>query len=345
MHKLLNQLLISSLLCIVLFSSCAKEVEESADSVQKRIIEAYIKVNYGDIEPTKSGMYILHNKIGTGATLKDSTYPFVRYSEVTIEGDYISSTYDSIAVRFGSYSEDDYYGPRIWRLGDGTLSSGVEELLYSMKVGGQARGIIPPWLLDLETGEEVSGGSGTIKIFDLELVGYEEDIFETQRESLESFGDKHYGGVDSTGLGFYYKVLEPKEVKDSLKNDDNVSVYYVGRYLDGRIFDTNIADTAKRHRIYDPSALSKYNALSVKYMNDFQKMLDEDDNTYVKGFTKLVSHMKYGERALGFFDSDWGYGASGNINGNSGIPEYTPISFEIYIVDDREDEDKDDKKE
>lgn len=351
MYKFYKNLLVLSAVSLMVFSSCARDVEESGESIQRRILESYVRVNYGnDIKPTKSGMYIIQLEQGTGKALADSLYPFIKYSKIAISGEYLSSTYESISKQLGNYSEDGYYGPRIWRIGDKTLSPGVEELLKTMKVGAKARGIIPPWLLDVETGVEINGGSGSVNIFDIEVVQVEEDIFQYQYDHLKDFSNKNYGGIDTLEKGFFFKALDPKEEKDTLSNDTDVKVKYIGRYLDGRIFDTNDADTAKKYRIYDVNSSSKYDMMSVKYFKDFEKMQKEESNKYVKGFLKTIYNMKYGERAVGFFNSDFGYGAAGNMTGNIGIPEYTPLSFEIYIdlkpvkEEDKDDDKNDDKK-
>ncbi|MDR0296318.1 MAG: lipoprotein, partial [Prevotellaceae bacterium] len=45
---------------ILLLTSCAKEVNESADAVEQRLLDAYILMNYGNtLQPTASGLYFI----------------------------------------------------------------------------------------------------------------------------------------------------------------------------------------------------------------------------------------------------------------------------------------------
>ncbi len=48
----------------------------------------------------------------------------------------------------------------------------------------------------------------------------------------------------------------------------------------------------------------------------------------VPGFQMGIEKMRLGEKAVIVFPSALGYG----VNGNSSIPGYTPLSFEIYVA-------------
>ena len=95
--------------------------------------------------------------------------------------------------------------------------------------------------------------------------------------------------------------------------------------MDGRVFDTNIEDTAKFYRIYKSNG--SYNALSIEYYRtDTTKF--SSANSVVKGFGKGVTLMNYGEKAVVLFNSQLGYGEKGS---SPSIPEYSPLSFWLYI--------------
>ena len=82
-----------------------------------------------------------------------------------------------------------------------------------------------------------------------------------------------------------------------------VKIKYTGRFLSSKAFDGNMART---------------DSLSVTI----------GGTQTVPGFQMGIEKMRLGEKAVIVFPSALGYGASGN----STIPGYTPLSFEIYVA-------------
>lgn len=84
--------------------SCAREVEESADSVEKRVLDAYIKVVHKDtLQPTASGLYMIPIKTGTGMPVENLNGVYVRYSTLDLKDNYISTTDANIAKQVGGF--------------------------------------------------------------------------------------------------------------------------------------------------------------------------------------------------------------------------------------------------
>ena len=98
---------------------------------------------------------------------------------------------------------------------------------------------------------------------------------------------------------------------------------YIGRLLDGWVFDTNIADTAKKYGIYDTE--NDYKALDFKHSNDIETM--EQDNSMVRGFCMALKDMSYGDKAFTMFGSKYGY----DYTGKDPIGPYQPLIFWLYI--------------
>ena len=96
--------------------SCAEEKSESPESVQERIIKAYVEKYYPDAVRSSSGLYMLEQSEGTGRTPLDTSYVLVEYTISYLDGSYSSYTYDSIAKQLGAYTHSGYYDPRIWSL-------------------------------------------------------------------------------------------------------------------------------------------------------------------------------------------------------------------------------------
>lgn len=301
--------------------SCAKETEESSESVQDRILKAYVQKYYPDAERSASGLYILSSEPGTGRMPADTSYVRVEYAVTYLDGSYYSYSYDSIAKQLGTYSHGGYYDPYIWFLG--TSSQGIVELLTGMREGGRIKAIIPARLLDEESGMEITQGDGSSKIYDITLVEVIDNIDQYQFNQLADFASTHYPSItDSTAYGFYYLKTAINET-DTLKDNTSYNVRYIGKFLNGTVFDTNIEDTAKKYRIYSSGA--EYEAVTYEYMEDSTEAMNE--NSFVIGFNKALYGMKYGEKAITFFYSDLGYGD----NGNSSIPGFVPLFFELWI--------------
>jgi len=82
-----------------------------------------------------------------------------------------------------------------------------------------------------------------------------------------------------------------------------VKIKYIGRFLSSRAFDGN---------------MSRTDSLSVTI----------GGTQTVPGFQMGIEKMRLGEKAVIVFPSGLGYGAKGNSN----IPGYTPLSFEIFVA-------------
>lgn len=320
----LHRFLLSTIAAAALFS-CAKESEESSQSVQKRILQAFIETNYPGTEPTASGLYIVDSIPGTGRTPDKSSYVLVDYIITYLDGTYVSYTGDSIARQLGTFTYSGYYHPRIWSLEDNT--SGIIELLTGMKEGGMVKAVIPAVLLDEESGKEISQGDGSSKIYEIYLREVIDDAYQYQIDQLEEFSATHYGGLDSTEYGFYFKNLHP--LHDTITSSHHVNVRYVGKYMDGKVFDTNVEDTARKYRIY--SSGNTYSALSFQFEAKEDNAVDE--NSFIQGFSKALWRMGYGDHSVTFFYSNLGYGD----NGSGDIPAYVPLFFELWIEEYEED--------
>lgn len=302
--------------------SCAQEYDESSESVQKRILEAYVNKYYPDAVQSASGLYILNTEEGTGRIPDDTSYVRVEYTITYLDNSYYAYTSDSIAKQLGTYSNGGYYEPRVWSLR--ASSPGIVELLTDMREGGSVKAIIPAVLLDEESGTEITDSEGSSKIYEITLVEVIDDIDQYQFDQLSDFAKSHYPAVkDSTTYGFYYHKLRSSSADTALSDGTELQVRYVGRFLNGTVFDTNIEDTAKRHRIYKSGA--EYASVAYKYRTDSLQAMS--DNSFVAGFNKALYGMTYKDRAVTFFYSDLGYGD----NGNSTIPGFVPLFFELWV--------------
>ncbi|MBQ7574994.1 MAG: FKBP-type peptidyl-prolyl cis-trans isomerase [Bacteroidales bacterium] len=310
----------------VLAVSCAR-ITTDTSSPYERMLASWVKVNYGaDIAPNDSGVYILDYYKGDGKAIGDSSYVCAHYIRKDLEGNVLSTNYIDLSKQLGTFSEADYYGSDIWRMGCNSIVPGLEHVLKTMKVGGRVTVAMPPAKATV-----ASAGYNAFPtvandnvIYEVEIDDVIDDIYAVQEEQLKEFSRKYYGGMDTIAEGFYYKLVSETAGCDSIADEASINVWYIGRRLDGSVFDTNIEDTAKKYRIYSPSG--SYDAMSVTFYADLASFITNSSN--IQGFTRALSMMKYGDRAETFFNSNYGYGDGGN---KAAIGEYAPLFFSLYI--------------
>ncbi len=333
MLKKLKFIVFAAFAC-TLFFSCAEEVEETNASIQKRILEAYLEVNYPnkDYTITKSGLVILDHKPGTGVMPENYEAVYTNHSVRYLDGNYQSTNIKDVAKRIGTYSDTAYYGPEIMEIGYGKITDGVHEALLMMKEGGEMTIIIPPGLSAKDTPQSYGYGYSTDKtetstlnlIYDIKMGDVIKDLSVYQMDSLESFRNINYPGLDSTAKAFYFKKLSGTAT-DTISDSEKVDIWYVGKLLDGFVFDTNIEDTAKKYNLYNPS--TNYKPLEVIYRKTYNEMSSDGGGSLVSGFAKALKMMKCGDRAVTFFGDDWGY----KDKASGSIPPYSMLFFEIYV--------------
>lgn len=308
--------------------SCAREVEETNEQIQQKLLEAFIKVNYGHLTPTESGIYILEEEVGTGeAPLDDTIGVYLYYTVQDLNGTITSYNREETHKQMNDFSVKADYGPNYTILGIEMNSPGQEELVRRMKVGGKIKAVVPPSLLNISTNTTTETNN---KIYSMELKEVVKDIFQYQIDSLERFAARNYPGLDSISEGFYFVKLKETE-NDTIAHGASIDVDYVGRFLNGKVFDTSVADTAKQYRFYSSS--STYEPMAVTTEEDEDGM-SSNNNGLVLGFVKAIKQMKYGEHGIAFFWSNLGYKESGSGD----IKGYTPLMFELWIGEKDEEE-------
>lgn len=97
---------------------------------------------------------------------------------------------------------------------------------------------------------------------------------------------------------------------------DTVQVNYVGKFLSGKVFDTNIKEAAQKGGIYN--AMRPYEP--AKIVTGVRQT--------IPGFDEALMLLSKGAKATIIMPSTIGYGDRGNVD----IPPYTPLVFEIEVL-------------
>ncbi len=327
MKKLLIAILGVSALAAV---SCAVDPEEDSYASYDRVMEAWINTHFPGVKPYGTeGAYILDMSQGAGPAVTDSSYVWAHYVKRTLEGTVISTNIMELAEQLGTYSNASFYGSDIWRVDQGYLPVSLEEVLKTMRSGGRASIAIPYSASNHEvsTYAAFSGtDEGTNVLIDLTIDTVVTDIMAWQDRAMKEWFQSRYPGTDTVSTGLYFTKLEEHTAEtDTIADGEEIKVRYIGRLLNGQVFDTNIQDTAKFYRIWDGSR--SYDALSFTYHKPDTENL-ASDNGVVEGFAQAVARMNYGEKAVTLFRSDLGYGESGS---GDFVPEYAPLIFWLYV--------------
>jgi FKBP-type peptidyl-prolyl cis-trans isomerase FkpA len=119
-----------------------------------------------------------------------------------------------------------------------------------------------------------------------------------------------------TADSLYYQITKPG-VGPNAAPGDTVVVNYVGRFLNGKVFDTSIKDTAVADKKYEP--MHPYKAIHVVAAG----------HQMIPGWDEALLLLNKGAVATIVMPSKLAYGA----NGMQIIGPYTPISFTLQVVD------------
>ena len=335
-----------SILCLsciaVAAASCAKDFTYGKYYSTDKVLDAWVETHYGPVAKDTSGIYILEEIPGSGKKVNDSSFVFVNYTCKSLYME-VSSTNDSALLEMdgsldGSAAYTTYLGPRIWRMGQGALPYGVESALRRMKEGGKIKIALPVerTKVDYTIYQQFSSTQVDNVIYDLHLVRVHDDIGAYQDSLLREHSRKYFGGIDTVFDGFYIAKTGCAAEADSLEDDEVVDIRYIGRRLDGTVFDTNIIDSAY---VYNLSSVST-DSLVFTYYKDGVKMYN-NNLSYISGFSAAINRMRHRDTIEAFFRSDYGYGVAGN---GASIPEFSPLSFKIFIQESKSSDDSGDEE-
>lgn len=342
---------------LVLITSCAKEEGPDLSNFRQESFDRWMAKYHPEATRLETGMYIQWFKQNSSdRKLNEGYWMELDYTGRDQNNDVFISRNKDIARQVGFFDYTTHYVPEFSEfLGSYTgtmtynsLTTGQLLALKMMHEGDSVRIYLPPQLA-YPYGFSSSSSSSSFNassyspsginitaasaiVFDMKLSKVISDPLVYERNAVERYAKDTLGitnMADTVTVGmFMRKDLVIPDGKP-ISSDSTVSVYYIGRYLDGFIFDTNIDSIAKQNNIYTGK---EYNSLS------FKPDLGEGASM-VKGFSQAALHMKYGEQARVVFVSGLGYGA----DGKSPIPAYTPLVFDIYIEKHKSDKEEDEK--
>lgn len=147
--------------------------------------------------------------------------------------------------------------------------------------------------------------------------GVMEDLKKGEETKLTSYISKNKLEPQKTESGLQYIITE--EGKGTKANvGDTVVVNYVGALTNGKVFDTNIEETAKAEGEHNP--MRPYEPLRFRIGHD----------PVIQGWTEGMQLLSKGGKATLLIPSNLGYGERG---GGNAIPPYAPLVFKVELLD------------
>lgn len=136
-----------------------------------------------------------------------------------------------------------------------------------------------------------------------------------EKEALDKYLADNKVTVKPTESGLYF--IETKKGSGAKpKVGDEVEVNYVGRLLDGKLFDTSIESVAKEGNTFNPQ----------RPYGPFKFVLGQ--GMVIKGWDEAIAMMSKGGKAKIILPSNIAYGP----NGGGPIPPFAPLTFEVELI-------------
>lgn len=346
----------------IIATSCAKAEKVGPNDAYQRYFDAWMQLNHPDAQSTGLGIYIIEEELGKGNAVGEKGYVLIDYKITDLEGNISSYSEAVTAKQLGKYKSTNYYGPAFWTTVETTLPAGVREAVVGAPVGTYRKVIIPSWLMSyqaydseedyldppLKKNEEYDASSYSNSIYEFTIRDYTEDMNQWQIDSIgRFFANKEVKidgkpafetfvtatgaqmtAADSVSTGFYYKQITAPTDTAAFATDTTIYINYVGKLLNGLVFDTNIERVAKDNGLYSASAT--YSPTKIKWGEDYSSLtMGSEGSSVITGFAKTLWEMRAMEKGVGVFYSNLGYSYSGS---GSSIPGYAPLIFEIELV-------------
>jgi FKBP-type peptidyl-prolyl cis-trans isomerase len=284
-------------ICSVLFSSCTLETPEDSSNKNETEIQDYIKLKNLTLKKSPEGLYSNTDNVLKPKNTGDLvTY---HYKMSLLDGKIIDSTSRSKNINRSS----------VW--GVNTTQTLFSLPLSLLKEGESGLFLIPS---ALAFGSSQLGDVPAFSVIVLELT-----IDAIRDEAAQiALIQKTYNieNPEKTSSGLLFKKLVENPTGAAVSADAPVLVNYTGRLAYSYVH-TDASGAYVYNPIFGSGTLGTPTVPFVL-----------SQNSLIPGFTEALKKMRAGEKAAVIIPHLQGYGPAGN----SAIPGYSPLYFEISVV-------------
>jgi FKBP-type peptidyl-prolyl cis-trans isomerase len=284
--------------CIVLLSSCNLGSDVDPANKNEEEIQNYIKLKNLKLLKSPEGLY--SNTDGTVKTKNTGDLVTFHYKISLLDGTFIDSTSRSKNINRSL----------VW--GVNSTQSIFALPLSFLKVGESGLFLIPSAL--------AFGGSsyGDVPAYSVLVLELTIDAIRDEAAQIELI-QKTYNidNPEKTSSGLLFKKLVDNPTGASVAADAPVLVNYTGRLAYSYVHNDATSGAVVYNPIFDSGTLGTPTLPFVL-----------SQRSLIPGFTEALKKMRTGEKAAVILPYALGYGTAGN----SVIPGYSPLYFEIAIV-------------
>jgi FKBP-type peptidyl-prolyl cis-trans isomerase FkpA len=284
---------------MVILSSCEKEYE-TAENIDAAKIEEYLKKNNINAvkDPQGTGYYYQVLNAGTGNVYKNTDSVRYNYSiKSLLTGQVYFASPDFLNLgTFVGYSNVIF----------GINVKGIPAVLNQVKPGSSFRIILPSYLGFGKNGDATLNVPSN-EILDFTVTTYAESQSALDEIQIAKFlANQKLTPLKDPETGIYYIVTQEGTGTVPITNTATITANYIGRYLDGTVFQSVTDGTFKSELSY-----------------------------LLQGWSLLKKYKK-GTKIRLIFPSALGYGAEGTIDQTTGrllISRNACLDFDIEILD------------
>lgn len=344
--------------------SCAEVVEIDMDEKEQQSLDAWIAkhVNNKGTRAVRqeNGLWVEIADYGDAKSMAtNDTVTWVKYNFTMrdMTGNVVFTRYEDIAKWQGTYTKHTHYVPDYIFCGEypANLLEGTHYVMrntltnhdntkFNMHAGTKGTLYIPSSLAHGATGTSNDAGYGgqyslngsVPSIIDFEIVHVTKDPVKDEEKEVADFiaSTGNWKPVNDT-LDYLYvdkkfRLPEGEEAYkgDSIKIDSTVKIWYVGKFLDGFVFDTNI-DSIKRRAFGKIESVGEALEFTAKEQGKSTDESGDDNSSYIKAWNYTIPHLLKGQWARIVATSFYCYGGTGQYRNGSAT---TTNSMDYYYM-------------
>lgn len=279
-------------------------------------LDAFREEHYPKAQQLPNHAFVMvEHENPSGETLQKESWLRFDYWATDLDGTYLGSSMAERAKDYGHFSKAVYYVPRFRVFSSEGFATEMFAALQNRHIGDEL-------VIGLTSEQAKTLGlwkNANYKSALLHIILREQMTLPTIREIklIEEYLKKNTGFEQKNRI---YRKVTVNGKGDVVGPQATIKVQYAVYSLTGFLFDTNVAEVAQAHEVYNSKDPNHYKYLSMKAT---------DDKDMINGFSGLTVGLKVGTRLFAIIPSSDAYGSKGKGE----VPPYESLLVEMLIVD------------